>query len=304
MNKNPDRSVVIAGCGYVGLRLGRAHLARGDRVMGIRRSREAGPLMREAGIRPLITDLAAPDLSGVETIDRVYYLAPPPPQGDADAVLGGFLEVLADRSPAVLVYVGTTGVYGDCAGAWIDEQTPLRPTAPRARRRADAERRVSEFLRSTDWRGSRLRVGGIYGPGRLPLARLRQGEPVLCPEESPYSNRIHVDDLVAACLAAGEGEWADEVFNIVDGHPSTMTDYFYAVADAAGIPRPPCIPMAEAEARFSPAMMSYLRESRRIDNRPMRERLGIALRYADLRRGLDAALREGGAGRRGAVTPE
>jgi nucleoside-diphosphate-sugar epimerase len=292
MNKNPDRSVVIAGCGYVGLRLGRAHLERGDRVLGIRRSREAEPALRAAGVEPLITDLGTADLSDVDPIERVYYLAPPPPQGETDEVLGGFLEVLADRPPGVLVYVGTTGVYGDCAGAWVDEDTPLTPTAGRARRRADAERRVSEFLRDTGWRGSRLRVGGIYGPGRLPLRRLRQGEPVLCPEASPYSNRIHVDDLVAVCLAAGGGEWSDEVFNVVDGHPSTMTEYFYAVADAVGIARPSCISMAEAEQRFSAAMMSYLRESRRIDNRRLRERLGVELRYPDLHEGLRASLSE------------
>jgi nucleoside-diphosphate-sugar epimerase len=296
MNKNPDRSVVIAGCGYVGLRLARSHLARGYQVVGIRRTREAEPTLAAAGLTPLITDLRAPDLSGIETIDCVYYLAPPPPEAETDGVIGGLLGALSGRPQGVLVYVGTTGVYGDCAGAWIDEETPLRPDSGRALRRVDAERQVSAFLRRTGWRGSRLRVGGIYGPGRLPLARLRKGEPVLCPEESPYSNRIHVDDLVAACLAAGEGEWPDEVFNVVDGHPSTMTDWFYAVADAAGIARPACVSWSEAERRFSPGMMSYLRESRRIDNRRLRERLGVVLRYADLREGLRASLREDGTG--------
>jgi nucleoside-diphosphate-sugar epimerase len=292
MNRNPVPTVVIAGCGYVGQRLGQRHVSRGDRVVGIRRSPEAAVRMHAAGIEPLLTDLGRPDLSTVPIIARVYYLAPPPPQGVTDPTLQGFLDALSERPPAVLVYGGTTGVYGDCGGTWIDEGAPLRPGADRAKRRVDAEQRVSRFLERAGWKGARLRVGGIYGPGRLPLTRLRQGEPVLCPEQSPYSNRIHVDDLVAACLAAGDGNWTGDVFNVVDGRPSTMTEYFYAVAEVAGLPRPSCITMAEAERRFSPAMLSYLRESRRIDNRRLRERLGVALRYPDLREGLHASLQE------------
>lgn len=292
MNRNPASAVVIAGCGYVGERLGQHHASQGDRVVGIRRSAEAVAGLQAIGIEPLLGDLGKPDLSGVPSIARVYYLAPPPSQGDTDPILQGFLDALSERPPAVLVYVGTTGVYGDCGGAWIDEDAQLRPGADRARRRVDAEQRVQQFLQRANWKGARLRVGGIYGPGRLPLARLRQGEPVLCPEQSPYSNRIHVDDLVAACLAAAQGDWTGDVFNVVDGHPSTMTEYFYAVAEAAGISRPPCITMAEAECRFSPTMLSYLRESRRIDNRRLRERLGVALRYPDLGEGLRASLRE------------
>lgn len=292
MNRNPAPTVVIAGCGYVGSRIGQRHLRRGDRVVGIRRSPESAKGMRAVGIEPLLTDLAEPDLTSVPNIDRVYYLAPPPSQGETDPILGGFLDALSDRPAGALVYVGTTGVYGDCAGAWINEDAPLRPGSGRARRRVDAEQRLQRFLELAAWKGARLRVGGIYGPGRLPLQRLKRGDPVPCPEQSPYSNRIHVDDLVAACLASGDGDWRGEVFNIVDGHPSTMTDYFYAVAAASGIPRPRCIPMAEAEREVSATMLSYLRESRRIDNRRMREWLGVRLRYPNLDEGLRASLQE------------
>jgi nucleoside-diphosphate-sugar epimerase len=135
-----------------------------------------------------------------------------------------------------------------------------------------------------------LRVGGIYGPGRLPIERLRQALPVLRPEESLPGNRIHADDLAAACVAAGERGRADAIYNVSDGQDSTMTEYFFAVADALGLPRPPTVSLAEARGRLSQVMLSYLTESRRLDNRRMREELGVVLQYPDLASGLRSCL--------------
>lgn len=283
--------MVIAGYGYVGERLARAHLARGDTVVAIRRS-DGGPPPPD-GARPLSVDLARLDLHGLGPLARIYYLAPPPRSGVDDPTVAALCRAAAGLAPATLVYVGTTGVYGDRGGDWIDETAPLRPGNDRARRRVAAEGQVRALLAGAGWKGGVLRAGGIYGPDRLPLERLRRGEPVLCPEIAPFSNRIHVDDLVAACLALADRGLRDEVVNAVDGRPSTMTDWFYAVADEAGLPRPPCIDLAEAERRLSPAMMEYLRESRRIRNERLRERLGVTLRYPDLRAGIRASLGPG-----------
>ena len=135
-----------------------------------------------------------------------------------------------------------------------------------------------------------LRVAGIYGPGRLPLERIRQGVPMVREAESPYSNRIHVDDLATVCMAAMERGRPGAVYNACDGNPSTMTGYFLAIADAAGLSRPPLIPMAEAAGQVSEAMLSYLGESRRLSNRRLTEDLGVVLRYPTLAHGLPICL--------------
>ena len=131
-----------------------------------------------------------------------------------------------------------------------------------------------------------LRVPGIYGRGYLPEARLRAGEPVLREEESPFSNRIHADDLARACFIAGHHANPGIIYNISDGHPTTMTDFFYRVADVLGIPRPPAITLEQARHQLGEGMLSYLAESKRIDNRRLREELGVALMYPDLAAGL------------------
>jgi nucleoside-diphosphate-sugar epimerase len=133
-------------------------------------------------------------------------------------------------------------------------------------------------------------VAGIYGPGRLPLERIRRGLPLVCEEEAPYSNRIHADDLVDTCVAAMERGRSGAVYNVCDGNPTTMTDYFFRVADATGLARPPVLSLEDAEGALSAGMMSYMRESRRLSNRRLREELGVVLAYPDLAAGLPSCL--------------
>jgi nucleoside-diphosphate-sugar epimerase len=134
-----------------------------------------------------------------------------------------------------------------------------------------------------------LRVPGIYGPGRLPEARIRAGLPVVLPEESPWSNRIHADDLAEACFKACTEATVTGVFNVSDGHPSTMTDYFWKVSDHLDLPRPPAVSLSEARNILSPAMMSFMDESKRLCNRRMIDILGVKLRYPTLSEGLQAS---------------
>jgi len=162
--------------------------------------------------------------------------------------------------------------------------------ADRARRRWDAEQVLRAWSRGSGSELVILRVAGIYGPGRLPLERIRRGLPLVREEESPYSNRMHADDVVAACVAAMERGAAGEVYNVADGHPSTMTDYFFRLADAAGLPRPPVLTLEKAAEVLSQGMMSYMHESRRLSNRRIREELGVNLRYPYLAEGLAASL--------------
>ncbi len=205
--------------------------------------------------------------------------------------MDAFLEALRPHAPpARLVLISTTGVYGGCGGQWIDEQRPPNPQTDRARRRLAAERALQAWGEEVGVPIMILRVAGIYGPERLPIERLQKGLPVLSERESPWSNRVHVDDLVSACLAAADCDHAGCLYNISDGHPTTMTDYFNRVADAVGLPRPLQVSLQQAKSALSAEMLSYLSESRRLDNTRMRNELGVVLRYPTLIDGLAACL--------------
>jgi len=135
-----------------------------------------------------------------------------------------------------------------------------------------------------------LRVSGIYGPGRLPLTQIHQGQPLLRLEESGPSNRIHADDLAQICVSAAEKAEDGEIFNVSDGQPCSMTEYFNAVADALGMPRQPQVSLEEARKVMMPLMLSYVSESRVVDPTRMFQRLGITLRYPTLQAGLKASI--------------
>lgn len=287
MKNNPN--ILIIGCGDIGVRVARLEQARGRSVAGLARNQAGDGRLREFGIAPVSGDLDDVDsLRKLPTAAALlYYFAPPPGGGPWDTRMRNFCAAVdGERAPAKVIYVSTSGVYGDCGGAWVDEETPVNPQTSRAKRRLDAETMVSEWGQRLGVAVVILRVTGIYGPGRLPLARLQQGHPVLCETESPPTNRIHADDLATVCLAAAERAADGEIFNVSDGQPGTMTQYFNAAADLLGLPRLPQVPMAAARQVMTPMMLSYLTEIRRMDNRRMRERLGVTLRYPDLTSGL------------------
>jgi len=286
------RKVWIVGSGYIGQRVAAAELALGGRVHGLARSDASITALTELGAMAHRADLDDPTtLAALDLHDAcVYYFAPPPARGTRDSRIQNFLEAVVGRLPRRIVYISTTGVYGDCHGEWVNEDHPPRPSAERAHRRVDAETQLRTFGERHNVTVVILRVPGIYGPGRLPRERLEKGLPVLRESESPWSNRIHADDLVSACLAAMTRGTSDNVYNVSDGHPSTMTDYFNQVADALGLPRPRQVSRAEAEQTFDAGMRSYLAESRRIDNHRMLAELGVALRYPTLAEGLRACV--------------
>lgn len=284
--------VFIIGCGDIGCRVALLWQARGASVHAMARSEAAARALEAAGIIVYRADLDDPLSLAALPLDGalVYYFAPPPLQGVSDPRMTNF-TAHAGR-PARVVYISTSGVYGDHGGDWVDEDTPTAPNTERAQRRLDAETVLRAWGAENKVAVSILRVGGIYGPGRWPLERLRKGAPVLREDECGYTNRIHADDLAEICVVAGERGGADRVYNVSDGQNGTMTQYFYAVADHFGIPRPPALSMAEAKQQLSPAMLSYLLESRRMDNRRLLDELGVVLCYPDLASGLAAAPRE------------
>ncbi len=289
------KRVFIIGCGDIGCRLARQWRQKRLPVSGLVRSAASAEKLHQQGIAPLVLDLdSPPDAISPTILSRlvldqalVYYFVPPPKHGEEDQRMLHFLQLVDAQSlPARLIYLSTSGVYGDQDGQLIDEDTPARPIAARARRRYFAEQAARQWGKARHAPVITLRTGGIYGPGRLPLKRIREQIPIIHEHLAPNTNRIHVEDLVQACMAAATRGRAGRIYNISDGAQSNMTEYFNLIADYFDLPRPPSIDWAEAEKRLSAGMLSYLRESRRLDNRRMREELGVQLRYPDLRRGL------------------
>lgn len=199
-----------------------------------------------------------------------------------------FLAALAPDRVRRIVYISTTGVYGDCGGDWVDETRPANPQVDRAFRRHDAEQQLQAWHAAGGGELVILRVAGIYGPGKLPLERLQRQTPMVAAEEAPWTNRIHIDDLVQVCEAAMARAPDGAVYNVSDGNPGNMRDYFDRVADLFELPRAPLVRLADADGRLSSGLLSYLGESRRLDNRRMLDELGVSLRYPTLQDGLAA----------------
>jgi len=267
-------SLLIVGCGDVGGRIV-ARLAGRFRIVALTSSPARVAQLRAAGVTPIVGNLDAraslARLAGFRA--RVVHLAPPP-ENDArrDARTRALLAALR-HPPARLVYVSTTGVYGDRAGAIVDETTPAAPASERAWRRLDAERAVRAA------HGSVLRAPGIYAHDRLPLARLRSGAPALAADDDVFSNHIHAEDLARICIAALFRGGRGRVYNTVDRSRLKMGEYFDLVADRCGLARPPRLPRAQLRAAVSPMMYSFMSESRRITGERVARELKLRLAW-------------------------
>jgi nucleoside-diphosphate-sugar epimerase len=185
-----------------------------------------------------------------------------------------------------MVYIGTSGVYGDCGGAVVDEDRPLNPQSARARRRADAESRLALWCSRHGIALVILRAPGIYASDRLPLSRLRAGTPVLRAEDDVFTNHIHADDLAACCAVALHEDAPAGIYNASDDTQMRMGEWFDLLADHAGLPRPPRIARAQAPGRIPAELLSFMRESRRLDNTRLKQTLGVRLRYPTVHRGI------------------
>jgi nucleoside-diphosphate-sugar epimerase len=281
--------VLIIGCGDIALRLVKQVGQQRAQFYALNRSPTRIPLLRDAGIRPLAGDLD--DRRSLRRIagmaDVVLHFAPPPGEGAVDTRTRNLLAALGHaHPPARMIYISTTGVYGDCAGAWVTETRPLRPDSARARRRVDAEGQLRRWAAQNGTQLSMVRAPGIYAAGRVPEARVRQGLPALLPAEDIYTNHIHADDLARLAWHAVFKGRAQRVYNAVDDSGLKMGDWFDCVADHLGLPRPPRLPRAAVMAAVTPAMRTFLSESRRLSNRRVKEELGFQFRYPTVHTGL------------------
>ncbi|MFN5939566.1 MAG: SDR family oxidoreductase [Polaromonas sp.] len=286
--------VLIVGCGDVGLRVARL-LPASVKVMALTSTSTRVPEFRAQNITPLLGNLDKPAslkrLAALAT--RVVHLAPPPnddPHARSDPRTRSLLQALRLRTvPLGIVYGSTSGVYGDCQGLLVDETRPVKPDTSRAHRRVDAEAQLRWFGRSAGVPTHVLRIPGIYAPDReggTPRGRLLKGTPVLVAADDVYTNHIHADDLARACLAAMHLGKPQRITNTSDDTDLKMGDYFDLAADLYGLPRPPRLARQEAAAQLPAMQLSFMSESRRLDNQRMKTELRLKLRYPTVQEGL------------------
>ena len=274
--------ILLIGCGDIALRT--AELLRGRaRLYGLTRRPEDVPRLRQRGIVPIIGDL-----DRVHSLERlraapfaVLHFAPPPGDGRDDLRTARLIAALTKARiiPQHFVYISTTGVYGDCAGARVSEARPRRGQSPRARRRIAAEDRLRRWAKRYGVQLAILRAPGIYAETRLPLERLKHGTPVLRPEEDVFTNHVHADDLARAAVVAAFRGRPNRAYNVSDDAELQMGAWFDAVADAFQLERPPRVSWEEAEERIAPQLLSFMSESRRVSNARMKRELRLRLKY-------------------------
>ncbi|NMM38647.1 MAG: SDR family oxidoreductase [Glaciimonas sp.] len=279
--------LLIVGCGDVGMRL--LPLVRNSfRVFAVTSRAERCAELRAAGAVPIVADLDQPHslrrLAGLA--HTIVHLAPPQSNGMQDRRSRNLSAILPEQ--ARLVYISTSGVYGDCGGAQFDETRSVNPQNPRARRRVDAEQVLRDWARRSNSHMSILRVPGIYAAERLPLERLRKGMPALTQQDDVHTNHIHADDLARIIVAALCRAQPCRIYHAVDDSEMQMGAYFDAVADAFDLPRPPRLPRIELQDQVSPMLLSFMAESRRLCNRRLKQELRFRLRYPTVQAALAA----------------
>lgn len=286
------KRLLIIGCGDVGLRVATL-LRRRYRIYALTHSAARLDDLRRLGLLPLPGDLDCPEsLDGLAGLAHdVVHLAPPPARGHTDTRTAHLIAALGRGAslPRHFIYISTSGVYGDCGGALIDETSPLRPQTDRAHRRVDAESRLRAWGARTGVRVSILRVPGIYASDRLPLARIARGTPALRQQDDSFVNHVHAEDLARMVVAALHRGQANRSYNASDDAPQKMGDYFDLVADRFRLPRPPRIARAEAGAVIPENLYSFMRESRRLANHRVKQELRVRLRYPTVQEGIAAA---------------
>jgi len=289
------QKILIVGYGDIGSRAA-ALLSSRHRIYALTRSTSGVERAHSQGITPLPGDLDHPAtldrLGGLA--DAVLHFAPPQRQGQRDLRTRNLLAALAKGKslPQRLVYISTTGVYGDCQGTRVDETRKPCPTTPRAVRRADAEATLRRWGKRNGVKVSILRVPGIYAPGRLPVERLENRIPALRSDDDGYTNHIHADDLARIVVAALVHGRPGRVYNAADDTPMKMADYFDLVANHYQLEKPRRISREAAQTEISPSMLSYMAESRRISNGRIKQELGVRLRYPGVREGLESIIKE------------
>lgn len=274
------KKILIVGFGDVAERLVKRYAGQAE-FIGVTRRAERAAELRALGVIPYVGDLDDPhSLRRLPRVDGVFHFAPPPADGKTDPRTMHLLHALTRRGrPGALVYISTSGVYGDCGGDWVAETRAVAPVNGRAVRRVDAERQLRRWGETLKVQVSILRAPGIYAADRLPLERIKRGTPALISKDDSFTNHIHADDLARLAWAALFRGRSQRIYHAVDAHPLKMGDWFDSCADAFDLQRPPRVNRAEAEKVLSEALLSFLRESRQLSNVRTTRELRLKYRY-------------------------
>jgi nucleoside-diphosphate-sugar epimerase len=281
-----DKVLLSFGHGYSAQALARVLLPRGWRILGTTRSPERAEALRAQGVTPLLWD--GGDIASALD-EATHLLCSAGPDAAGDPVLARHRSAIAAAAPRLdwAGYLSTTGVYGDHQGAWVDEDTPLAPSTERGRRRVAAE---AEWQSIPGLPLHIFRLAGIYGPGRGPFEKVRQGTARRIVKPGQVFSRIHVDDIAQVLAASIDRPRPGAVYNLCDDDPAPPEDVIAHAAELLGLAVPEAIPYDEAE--MSPMARSFYAESKRVSNRRIKEELGVRLIHPDYRHGLRALLAE------------
>lgn len=289
-----ELTIAIVGCGDVGSRIAKRLISSAcdsEHVLPVVRSKESRDKLQQSFVKAVHIDFDQTGLlldHNFHAVSNIYYLVPPQKTGDTDRRSENFIHALmaSDVPLKKVVLISTTGVYGDCDGEHVNEETPLNPTTPRSVRRANMEVQWQNFAKERGFILSILRVPGIYSNSRLPRARLESQAPIVDPKECGFTNRIHADDLAMICQTVMEQQTRNDIYNATDGQPGKMSQYFLDVAEFLDLTVSPVVSFLEAERVVTTEMMSYLRESRKISNKKILKTFNLSLRYKDYREGI------------------
>ncbi len=294
MTSDPAPRLFIFGLGYSARVFARRLSARGWRVAGTSRNPEAAAALRAEGFEVSLFDRDRPlSAPAVALAGTTHLLASIPPDAAGDPVLdrhGPDIAACADLAWAG--YLSTTGVYGDRAGGWVDEDSVLQPTSPRATHRVAAERAWLKLQQSHGLPVHIFRLAGIYGPGRSALDQARAGTAKRIHKPGQAFSRIHVDDIATVLEASIARPHPGRAYNLCDDLAAPPAEVVARACALLGLEPPPLIPFEAAD--LSPMARSFYRDNKRVSNRRIKEELGVTLAYPDYNAGLEAILAAGG----------
>ncbi|MBT0957616.1 SDR family oxidoreductase [Alphaproteobacteria bacterium KMM 3653] len=274
-------TLLSLGYGYSADHFAQTLRRKGWRIIGTTRSPEKAEHMRASGIEPRLwgKDDLTKDIAAASHI-----LTSIKPEGGEDPVLAAYGKQLQSARPEWTGYLSTIGVYGNHDGAWVDEDSRAEIPTKRASERLAAEQAWQALTPAAHV----FRLGGIYGPGRGPLAKIRSGKAHRIIKPGQVFSRIHLEDITGALLASIAAPNPGRVYNLVDDEPAPPQDVLAYAADLLGSEMPPEVPFDEAELR--PMARAFYADNKRVRNARLRGELGYALRYPGFREGLKACL--------------
>jgi nucleoside-diphosphate-sugar epimerase len=279
------KHILFFGFGFSAAAMAK-RLDRGEwKISGTSRSREGADSIAAQGYEGLVFDelRALPD-------DVTHIVTSVPPDATGDPVLARFQDQLAARASGLqwLAYLSTTGVYGDHAGGWVDEDTALTPNTERGARRLAAETTWLQLHREHGLPVHLFRLAGIYGPGRNALLSVKDGTAKRVIRKGQVFSRIHVEDIAGVLLASLYKPDPGRAYNVADDEPCPPQDVIAHAARLLGVAPPPEIAFEDAD--LSPMARSFFMDSKRVSNVRVKEELGYMFQYPDYREGLKALL--------------